>query len=779
MGTGFGRATPVWVMLMVVGLIGAVGAPAAAEEPPPAADVLLDDVGPSWELAAEQPGNLGALTRTFQRPDAELTLTGFGVTDPPGIRPMFDALAQNTAGFTTVPEPSFDLAAWLLPAGADAPGDFGISALVVGSDHYLFSFTLAVARGSEIDGPGFVTDLARRQLDAAGGGPAPAGPTTPREVDDTELLPFLPSEPPAGIGLSPASLTLSGVNELDSQGVTSPETADFLSRRAKNVARVWGGDGLVAAVGITEYPYEIFAAAALQDVGSAGYAPLAVPEESVPRDAVAFDDPDNSEVGLVFRSDNRTATVLVTYTDRGSHAVAVAAALTLAADVDARLPNGSTSPYELPDPPSIIIGLLLTVAVVTAAIAGSRAVAWMRARRVRRRWATLEPPIPLPPPGAPTVHVTDLDRDAARLRHAGRWLAGVQLVTVQIGVVALAGDFGRPGIIVAASAFVTGLGFSRWWVRREHGVVGPSGPTHRFVRPRPLGVLLALVTFALLGIGVAFFMKGVRYLILRPTLAQLRWADLFGMTPRAVGYLFVGGGLATTFIGAILYRWARSLSRAHAHTVLAADRRPPALYLRSFADDSLPLPTISTARRPLFELFSLRGADPFEESVAWELDSYAPVVAVGRPGGSLRSLGAAREHLAQDSWHDDVADRMANAGLIVLAPAESDGIEWELGAIVRGGHLSKTIFVFPPLPPTDLAFRWSHTSDLLRTSGTDVGCLTAPYSQVHTVRVGDRGVLSATIASTRDEATYRTAIDHAVEPMPPAVATSPLAGVAP
>jgi hypothetical protein len=213
--------------------------------------------------------------------------------------------------------------------------------------------------------------------------------------------------------------------------------------------------------------------------------------------------------------------------------------------------------------------------------------------------------------------------------------------------------------------------------------------------------------------------------------------------------------------------------------VLAVDHRPPALYLRSFADDSLPLPTISTARRPLFELFSLRGADPFEESVAWELDSYAPVVAVGRPGGSLRSLGAAREHLAQESWHDDVTDRMANAGLIVLAPAETDGIEWELGAIVRGGHVCKTIFVFPPLPPTELASRWSHTSDLLRTSGTAVGWLTAPYSQVHTVRVGDGGVLHATIASTRDEATYRTAVDHAVELPPAGVITAPLSGVAP
>ena len=101
--------------------------------------------------------------------------------------------------------------------------------------------------------------------------------------------------------------------------------------------------------------------------------------------------------------------------------------------------------------------------------------------------------------------------------------------------------------------------------------------------------------------------------------------------------------------------------------------------------------------------------------------------------------------------------------LIVMAPARTEGIEWELGAIVRGGHLGKTIFVFPPLPPSELADRWAHTAELLRTSGAAVGWLSTPWSRVHTVRVGDGGALHATVASRRDEATYRTAVDRSVE----------------
>jgi len=342
----------------------------------------------------------------------------------------------------------------------------------------------------------------------------------------------------------------------------------------------------------------------------------------------------------------------------------------------------------------------------------------------------------------------------------------VQLLTVVIGVVALAGDFGTAGMLVAGASLVVGLVFSRWWMQHELSLLGPAAPLRAFSRPRPVGVLVGLVTFAVLGIGVSFFLKGVRYLILEPTLAQFRWSDLLGLSPRAVGTAFALGGLGVTFAGAGLYRLSRALSRAGARQALVADPRPSALYLRSFADDSLLLPTIASARRPLFELFSLRGAYPFEESVAWELNSYAPVVAVGRPGGTLRSLGAAREHLAQESWRDEIADRMCDARVIVLAPGETEGLAWELGAIVHDGHLAKTLFVFPPLSPIDLVRRWRHTVDLLRDAGAKVGWLTVPVGGVHTVQVQADGALRATVATTRDEATYRTAVDRAVETDP-------------
>jgi hypothetical protein len=159
----------------------------------------------------------------------------------------------------------------------------------------------------------------------------------------------------------------------------------------------------------------------------------------------------------------------------------------------------------------------------------------------------------------------------------------------------------------------------------------------------------------------------------------------------------------------------------------------------------------------------VRGTDPFEESVAWELNSYGPVVAVGRPGRSLASLGAAREHLSNETWRDQVASRMEDAGIIAIATGETEGLAWELGEVVARGHLHKTFFVFPPVDPDALARRWTHTAASLMRAGQTVGSLSVPLALVHTVRIDADGTATVTFADRRDEATYRTAVDRTLK----------------
>jgi hypothetical protein len=746
-----------------------VSIPGAATALPDASEVMLDDVGGGFELVGDDPGSLGSLTRTWRDGVREVSITGFPVTTPPGVHALFEVLTSTEVGLDVIPEPSLELGAWLVPTGG-APGERGFSALVIAAREHLFSINLVTEIDAELDtgldGPAFVLGLAERQISAAGGQPSGAPPLPSRSVDDEDLLPYLPEAAPSGYGLGANPLTVAGATALETDSVMSPEAADFLNDRARNVARAWASPELSVAVGITQYPYAIFAAAGLTNFDD--LEPLGLPPAALAwlPDAVAFREPELSRVGVVFRRGDLLVTVLVAHTAPANEAIASALLVDMAALVDQRVPAGDTWPYEFPSPPTRLAWLALTAAFVTAGVAGSRLIARARARRVRRRWSASGSPPMLAPPGAPPVHVVDLEDDAAALRRRGATVAGAQLITVNAVVVALAGDFALVGVVVAAVALLVGLAFSRWWLRRELALLGPAAPPRAFVLPHWSGAALGAVAIVVLGIGVSYMLKGVRYTIASPSMAHLRWSDLLGIAPRRVGAVFALGGLAVTALGSVLYRIARALGRADARRVLQIDPRPPALYLRSFDDDTVPLPTIASARRPLFELFSLRGADPFEEAVAWELDSYGPVVAVGRPGGSLHSLGAAREHLPDSTWRGEIAQRMNHAGLVVLAPGETAGLEWELQEIVRGDHLDKTIFLFPPLPPPDLARRWEHTARVLRTAGAEIGTLTETSSRVHTLRVGTGGALRVTAASARDEATYRTAVDRAIDIAP-------------
>lgn len=751
-------------------LFGTVVASAGAQAATPIGDVLLSDPGAGFTLVGETPGTLDSLTRHFQNDHARLDLQGFPVTDPPGVGALFQVFAGATTDFTPVNEPSLDLATWLVPKGTTLGQ--GSASLVFAARDHLFIFILVVDEASSIDPVPFVLALATQQIAAAGGPPSTKekASTVPTDADES-VVALLPTDPPPEFGLTSAA-TVAGADELKGTDGVQSGVVDFLNQHSATAARVWSDDAadLLGAVSITKFPYDIFAAAALGEAKHPSSADVTSTDalDDVP-DVVSYvgRDAKADQVGTAFRRGDVFVIVLVTHTSDVplERAAALAAALTRL--TTSRLPSGGTGSYTFPKTPSTLAGLALSAAIVTAAAGGSTAVARLRARRASRRWRGG----PLPPP-APVVtgarHGTaiPLDGPATRLRHSGAVVTGGQLATVNVCIVALAGDFAWPGVAVASLALIGGLLLTHWWQRRELNLLGATAPPRRFILPRPGGAVVGLLSLAVLGVGVGFGLKGLRYLVIQPTLAQLKWSDLLGIAPRTVGVVFCVGGFLVAVLGGWLFRLARALGRSGTRRILEIDQRRAALYLRSFEDDGVPLPTIASARRPLFELFSVRGTDPFEESVAWELNSYGPVVAVGRPGRSLASLGAAREHLSDATWRDQVANRMEEAGIIAIAIGETDGLAWELGHVVTGGHLAKTFFVFPPVAPAAIGQRWQHTAASLIGAGQAVGPLPVPPALVHTVRLGADGSATVTFANRRDEATYRTAVDFTLEPSP-------------
>jgi hypothetical protein len=737
-------AAAVALLALVLG----VAVPAEAQGAADATAVLVRDVGFGLRASGDSSLALGAVVRTFESEHANLQMTAIPVTPPVKPATLLKTIAGVQAGMVEIAEPSFGLASWYVAKGTKL-GEGTSAWLFAASPSWVFSCLLTTDGAAGLDLVAVVKSVMRAQLERGGGRVSPDGANVAPSDSAARLIALLPD--------NAAGLAVVATLQADEEPVNGVEIASdvqrFLSERSTGVLRMFRRGDATAAVTITEYPFELFASAGL---GANKKQPetrlVAIPVGQV-EGLVAFEGigSRSGQFGAAFRRGRFLVLVLAADSRLVSRGQVEAVVASLVIDAARRLPDGASSAYTFPGTPSTVAGLSLSSALVTSVWLGLRGTTRLRAG-----------PLNLLPPGDPCgPDVVGLDDDALRLRkRAWRVLIG-QLLFMNVGIGALAGDFAWTGVAVAVLALIGGMWFTARWRRYEDAVLGSAarGP---WVRPRLVGVLFGAVAVSVLGFGVGFSVKGLRYLVLAPTLAQLKWSNFFGISPRAVGVLFSLGGLALAAVGAGLFR----LARAHAHSgtkaVLHADDRRPILYLRSFEDDAVKLRSIVSARVPFLELFSVRGSDPFEETLAWELSTYGPVIAIARPGGSIASLGAAREFLSDATWKDEVADRMAAASAIILTIGQTEGLGWEVRRVVEGGYLAKTTFIFPPVVLEALTRRWEFTADALAQAGVEVSALPTDIERIHTVSVSN-GRCVATAARRRDESTYRTAVDRALE----------------
>jgi hypothetical protein len=739
---------------------GALVGPASAADD--ATALLLQDAGPGFTPAGDVRGAQGLVTRSFRHVNGELQLTAIPVDPGVDVNVLLGGLAKPTAGFVPIQVEGIAPASWFVPSGSDA-GSATAALVFFASQHAIFSALLVTDGSGALPPVPTLLDIARRQVERAGGPPAAAAPAP--DAGDRELEELLPQEPASQLGFEPGT-TIVGDDTIPGGVAVDNKIASFLNDRSRTAVRVWVDVDaqLSAAVSVTRYPYSVFAAAALASAeDGADIAPARLPELDSLSDVVTFvgQGPKAGQVGSSFRRGHYWVIVLAQIGQGGRIEDAANAVVDLTRQAADLAPAGASSPYRFPPPRSTIAALALTALLVTGAGASSIGVGRARAWTLRRSESGAVP-IPSATAIEATPNVTPLDEDAHLLRRRGAVVVVAQLAAVDVIVVALAGDFGMKGIAVAILGLAAGLGFTSWWRQREIAAIGADAPRRQLILPRFSGLVLGIVSLATLALGVSYAFKGLRYLLFKPTLAQLGWSDRLGLSPRGVGVAFAIGGLVVAALGGILFRLARALGRANTHKLLSVDRRAPILYLRSFGDDQLRLATIASARRPFFELFSFRGRDPFEEAVAWELTSYGPVVAVGRPGHTLASLGAAREHLSDDTWRTQVAARMEDALAVAVATGETPGLQWELEHIVTAGHLHKAVFLFPPVPAEGVARRWEFTAAALQAAGAELCGLPTDARIVHTVQLRADGEPKVTVATTRDEATYRTAVDRAM-----------------
>ncbi len=178
------------------------------------------------------------------------------------------------------------------------------------------------------------------------------------------------------------------------------------------------------------------------------------------------------------------------------------------------------------------------------------------------------------------------------------------------------------------------------------------------------------------------------------------WA---GYYPWSHAAFDLGAPLGIAVICLVLANRLRHSGRRHFIERLAELPLSPVgstLFLRAFRDDQV---SIRRASRNLFSsVFDLgRLPSTLDELMLERLDGRGDLIAIGNPldrkGAARRSpWGAQRLYVDDAHWQETVTTLARDADRIVLCVDASDGVQWEIAHVLRGGLANKTLFFLNP-----------------------------------------------------------------------------------
>jgi hypothetical protein len=570
------------------------------------------------------------------------------------------------------------------------------------------------------------------------------GVIAPPQRSPSRLDQLIISEDPSTGAAAGADVPLNSLGCTDSASVP---VVRFLARNTQERTKVFmDTSGAIVTVTLSDYPFELFAATSVgARLSSDKFVDASVPGlEELPNSSASI--PLNSPHQILVRMRRGRIEVLVSALAT-TQEQAQTLALSYAVAQEALLPRGATSTFIPPSQARSALNSSLLVALVGIATLGTRR---LRAGHDARNRSNA-----LPSNALAAEQLVPVDELATRLRSHGRTITAVQMILVGGVVVGVASDIGVWRWVIGVTGLALGVGVTWLGRRQEDRLLGDTG---RRSRPRPslLAGSALLVALAVLIAGGWLLISGLREVLFKPSLSHLQLADRLDTEPRRLAWIMVAVGLVLLFAGAFLSRAARALARIgwRRQTADAAE----VVYLRSFGDDELRLRSTLSARRPFVEWFNIRGREPFEESIAWELAVIGPVIAIGRPGATRATLGAAREHISDDNWQQTIAERMSSAQLIAVTIGATAGLTWELSHIAEHGHLDKCVFVIPPTSHEDASLRWVFTRASLVAAGAPIVDLSQLPVGSLIVRAHSDAPSRAYVAARCDEAEYRAAI---------------------
>ena len=323
--------------------------------------------------------------------------------------------------------------------------------------------------------------------------------------------------------------------------------------------------------------------------------------------------------------------------------------------------------------------------------------------------------------------VNDLSADVlrARIKRIGRRVAWGPAVFLSFGAITAAfSDETSAAVGLTLMAVVA---------------IGLLALVYRFAAPHPvergrrlslddtgirgiLGTALTIVAYCLLPVLILVYLLVTAYGQTVPGWPVSSAAELSGRSEPLVGLLYdwaVGPGrnlvhfLVVMLLPGLVVLFAMDLlgQRLRAVTVadvLARDRRPHYLYLRSFDEDRLKIPGLLRRRGLIGALIVLRKVR-FEEVLVRQLSMTGPVIAIAPPGAKLPPIGAARASFSNDEWQTHVEHYARTARAVVLSATPREvraGFGWEIDLVAnRIGH-GRVMVVLGPWSRSQLVNRW-------------------------------------------------------------------------
>jgi hypothetical protein len=710
-----------------------------------AEDVIIDEIGPGWTLVepGPEPNTVDSAVRLFSSEDATIqVLAEPSINCQTGLTGRSDELLL-IRGLQREPAVSPGVDYFAADALGGLEGTASVAALFSTAN---FAFLLFAVGSDPIEMRAALELIVDRQA-ARDGGIVVAAVPAPSLLDHVMIT----TPPIGGLG-DPVDLT---TDQFACEPLVRTSTVvAFLSRHSTERQRAWldGSTESLATIWLIDYPYDLLAGIAAGGSMSAEFRRLADIDRGfsrIPDVRVWQIDGERSVYIARFRRGSILAVVMVTVGDDPSKSMK-----NLAAFADAQfaaMPTGSTTAVKIPGPAQSMAESSALIAGVGVVVLAIRRI---RAGRVPRTAVIRD-----------EARSVDVTQHAHALRRQGFVLAVGQVVCIAAALVVLTSDLGWIRSGGTAVWLLIGIGGTLFWRRREARALGTSVRDRTRSRLSMGAAALTITGLGLLGGGAGLVVWGVRETLFTPSITHLRLSDRLSLEPRRVAWMLAVIGLLFIVTASFVLRAARA--RARSGWRERAMSAPPIVYLRSFEDDDVQLASVVSARRPFLEFFNPRGRDAFEESVAWELSCYGPVLAIARPGGSSASLGAARMHFSDDEWKTEISERIAEARSVVVTIGRTPGLAWELSHLVHTGQLGKTIFVVPPLDSVEISRRWSFVDDTLWRAGAGHHPLPAEPSCVVTVEVDQvDGTTIAYCADRRDEATYRAAVSASLASEP-------------